>query len=110
MPRLEPLLHVAEQAVWEAAVQDGADYAPASLFAAGFVHLCRPDQVRRVVARHFRNRRDLVLLVLDPRKLTGDLKWEDTYGDGETWAHHYGPIPREAVVRAFPFDTMPDDD
>ena len=98
-----PLLHLVPAADFDAAAT--APYAPASLEEEGFVHCSSPDQVAGTARLLFAGTTDLLLLVIDPRRLDGaELRWEDTYGIGREFPHVYGPVPREAIVevRAYP--------
>jgi uncharacterized protein (DUF952 family) len=62
------LLHLVEPSAWRAALAEGA-LRPPSLAEVGFVHLSTPEQVHLPAERLFPGRRDLVLLVVDPRRL-----------------------------------------
>jgi uncharacterized protein (DUF952 family) len=101
-----PLLHLIEPADWHAAQEAGA-VRPPSLADAGFVHLSTPDQVHLPAARLFPGRRDLLLLVVDPARLTDDVRFEPGVpGDPEAmrFPHLYGPLPLSAVVAVVPYE------
>jgi uncharacterized protein (DUF952 family) len=95
------LYHLALARDWAA----GGDYAVStvgrSLADEGFVHCSFAEQVQRTADRFYRGRADVVLLVVDPERLTSPVKVEDA-GGGESFPHVYGPINRDAVVRAVP--------
>lgn len=93
------LHHVISSDDWRRA-QAGGAVAPASLAADGFVHLCDSEQVDGVLARHFPDRDDLILLTLDPGALP-EVRREDLYGHG-AFPHAYGPLPLSAVLDARP--------
>ena len=78
-------------------------YEPESLASEGFIHNCRPAQLRSVLGRHFAGHRALVLLVIDPALLTSEVREEEAVGD--TFPHVYGPIDRAAVVSVLPIET-----
>ena len=72
------LVHLMSEHDWERV----AESAPAGDLVTppegGFVHLSAPGQVAVAADRHFAGRRDLVLLELDPARLSGlDLRWEE---------------------------------
>ncbi len=96
MSRVEPLLHVAERDVFEAS-RTGTHYAPAAFAEEGFVHCCTDAQLAGVLQRYYRDRDDLVRLLLDADALDAPLRFEDTTGRGEAFPHIYGPIPHAAV-------------
>jgi uncharacterized protein (DUF952 family) len=104
----EFILHIAAQSAWLAAQGQGA-YAADSLAGEGFIHCSRPSQVIRVANSLFQGQPDLVLLVIDPRRLTAELRWEPGSGAaGEAFPHVYGPIDLGAVVSALDFAPLPD--
>jgi uncharacterized protein (DUF952 family)/GNAT superfamily N-acetyltransferase len=99
------LLHLIEPAAWRAALADGA-LRPPSLDAVGFVHLSTPDQVHLPAQALFPGRRDLVLLVVDPARLTDPLRFEPGRPEdpaGMLFPHLYGPLPTRAVVAVVPY-------
>ena len=98
---MKPILHIATAAIWD----DGdADYRAETFDHEGFIHCSTPDQVLAVAERLFRGRRDLILLVIDPRRIAHEIRYENLEGGTELFPHVYGPIAREAVVRALPFE------
>jgi uncharacterized protein (DUF952 family) len=92
------IFHLVIDAVWSAADASAGPYAPPSLASEGFVHGSTAAQLERVVAERFPDRDDLLVLEIDPSRLTGELRWEDSHGDGRLFPHVYGPIDREAIV------------
>lgn len=99
------LLHLIEPPAWRAALTDGA-VRPPSLDSVGFVHLSTPEQVHLPAERLYPGRRDLVLLVVDPARLTDPVRFEagvpDDPGD-LLFPHLYGPLPTSAVVAVVPY-------
>lgn len=68
----------------------------------GFIHCSKVEQVLAVANRLFVGESSLLLLEIDPEKLSAELKYEDGGdGDGEFYPHLYGPLELEAVVRVF---------
>lgn len=99
------LVHLIEPAAWRAALSDGA-VRPPSLDSVGFVHLSTPEQVHLPAERLYPSRRDLVLLVIDPARLTGPVRLEPgvpTDPASMLFPHLYGPLPVTAVVAAVPY-------
>jgi uncharacterized protein (DUF952 family)/ribosomal protein S18 acetylase RimI-like enzyme len=99
------LLHLIEPASWRSALTRGA-VRPPSLEALGFVHLSSPEQVHLPAEALFPGRRDLVLLVVDPGRLTDPVRWEPgtpSDPDGMRFPHLYGPLPVAAVIAVVPY-------
>jgi uncharacterized protein (DUF952 family)/ribosomal protein S18 acetylase RimI-like enzyme len=100
-----PLLHLTIPAEWRAALATGA-VTPPSLAEVGFVHLSSPAQVHLPAERLFPGRRDVVLLVVDPARLTDPVRWEPGVpGDPASmrFPHLYAPLPTSAVVAVLPW-------
>jgi uncharacterized protein (DUF952 family)/GNAT superfamily N-acetyltransferase len=100
-----PLLHLITPAEWRAALRTGA-VTPPSLREVGFVHLSSPAQVHLPAERLFPGRRDVVLLAVDPARLTAPVRWEPGVpGDPASmrFPHLYGPLPTSAVVAVLPW-------
>lgn len=79
---------------------------PPSLAAEGFVHLSTPEQVHVPAQALFPGRRDLVLLVVDPARLTDPVRLEPgrpPHPDGLLFPHLYGPLPTAAVIAVVPY-------
>ena len=99
-PRAGQLVHLLLVDEWTAA-HTQAELRPASLAEQGFVHLSTPEQVALLANRLFAGRTDLLLLVLDPALLAGEVRWEPgVVGDPDAmrFPHLYGPLPITAVV------------
>ena len=102
----DTIYHLALVSDWEAARRDGA-YAVSTLGVTleqeGFIHASRADQWRAVKERFYADVTEpLVLLVIDPARLTSPLVVEPVAGTGDEFPHVYGPINLDAVVRLEP--------
>ena len=94
------ILHITTAPEWDAARAD-EKYAPASLEREGFVHCSLPTQVTHVADWFYRDVADLVLLCIDPNRLTSPLRWEPSADEfAGDFPHIYGPIDVVAVVDA----------
>lgn len=100
------LLHIVARAAWEEAVRAGG-YRPASLASEGFIHFSTPAQVVATAERFYAGVRGLVLLKVDPARLSAELRWEEVPGHG-TFPHLYGTLEPEAVTAVLPFEPGPD--
>lgn len=114
----EPLLHLAEAPLWEAARGTGTyemSTRGRTLQEEGFIHLSLPRQLPGVARMLYGDGagdgngdgaggQGLVVLVVDPDRLAGPVRFESMKPGGEKFPHLYGPLPVSAVVEVRPFD------
>jgi len=98
------IYHITERKTWQAAQASG-DYRAKSLKTQGFIHLSQVEQVARVANVIYAGQTGLVLLYIDPTKLTATLREEPPdpavpahHYTGELFPHLYGALNLEAVV------------
>ncbi|MDX1992144.1 MAG: DUF952 domain-containing protein [bacterium] len=98
------IYHITRQDDWLNAQSTG-EYRADSLQTQGFIHFSKATQVEKVANAVYQGLTGLVLLVVDPDKVTSDLRHEppDTSIPaenylGETYPHLYGPLNVDAVV------------
>jgi glutathione S-transferase len=100
------LYHLALEAEWEEAVRRGGPYRRStlgrSLDEQGFIHCSLPHQAQTVADSFYRDRDDVVLLVIDARRVGAEVRVEPVGDSGDRFPHIYGPLPLEAVERADP--------
>jgi len=104
------LVHLCTWRDWQAAGPVG-ELAPDSLREVGFVHLSTPEQVHLPANRLFGGRTDLLVLFVDPDRVTHPVRWEPgVEGDPAEmlFPHLYGPLPVAAVVGVRPYRPAPD--
>jgi uncharacterized protein (DUF952 family)/GNAT superfamily N-acetyltransferase len=104
------LLHLTTPSTWRVALAAGSVVTP-SLLADGFIHLSPPAQVRLPADRLYSGRDDVILLVIDPERLTAEVRWEPGVpSDPESmrFPHLYGPLPVAAVTSVVPYRPGPD--
>ncbi|SEJ50612.1 DUF952 domain-containing protein [Demequina mangrovi] len=103
MIELPTLYHLATPDAWDAEASD--DYTVStlgrSLAEEGFIHLSLARQVSGV-AEAFYAGRDVILLALDPHRLSARVEFEQVPGVDDAFPHLYGPIPRAAILSATP--------
>jgi uncharacterized protein (DUF952 family) len=87
--------HITTAAAWEAARADGS-YRGDTLETEGFIHCSEPHQVADVAESFYKGRDGLVLLDIDPAKVTPEIKYEGGF------PHIYGPLNVDAVTGARP--------
>ena len=108
------IFHIVSQSAWQA----GQPYRSESLTREGFIHFSRLDQVLGVANAFYSGQRGLLLLEVDPQRLTSELRWEApvhpaTPANGslppaDLFPHLYGPLNPEAVLAAHPFEPRAD--
>jgi uncharacterized protein (DUF952 family) len=94
------LVHICTAEDWRSAENLG-EHRPESLHDAGFIHLSTPEQVHLPANRLYAGRGDLVLLRIDPARLTSEVRWEPGVAsdpDSMVFPHLYGPLPAAAVI------------
>ena len=99
-PSPNDLIHLCFADEWRAAQACG-EHRPKSLEVSGFVHLSTPEQVHLPANRLYVGRTDLVLLRIDPARLTAPVRWEPgvaTDPDAMVFPHLYGALPVDAVI------------
>ncbi len=89
------IYHVTTKGEWENSSK--FSYSPSSFAKEGFIHCCSADQLEGVLHRYFSGKMDLLLLKIDPGKLTAELKFEPSTNQ-ELFAHIYGPLNKDAVI------------
>ena len=107
----ERIYHLAAAHEWEAAQQAG-DYrrstADRSLEEEGFIHCSTAAQLRGTADAFYRGRADVVLLTIDPERLSSPVLVEVPPDRPDGFPHIYGPIDLEAVVAVTPLALSPE--
>ncbi len=88
--------------LWEEA-QKAGEYTQSTidrtLDEVGFIHATSPDQTIAMLNRHFTDRNDILLLVVDLDKVKPKVKFEAPLsGSGGTYPHIYGALNTDAVI------------
>jgi uncharacterized protein (DUF952 family) len=89
------IYHLVTPHAWEA--NRDQPYRADSLAGEGFIHCSFAAQVAASANRFYGKQSELLLLHIDPSRLTSPLR-EEASGTGEMFPHIYGPLNREAVV------------
>jgi uncharacterized protein (DUF952 family) len=106
------ILHLTPHADWLAAQPSGL-YRTPSLQKEGFIHCSTAQQIVRVADSFYSGQHGLVLLVIDPERLSPELRWEppshpnpqkDLPPSDELFPHIYGPLNIDAVVKVLDFE------
>jgi uncharacterized protein (DUF952 family) len=95
------ILHITDRVRATLAQQVGS-YRADSLEIEGFIHCSTPDQVVWVGNQFYSGQLDLVLLCIDPDKVTAEIKYEVVEGVG-IFPHVYGEVNADAIVKVVEF-------
>ena len=105
------IYHIAYRRDWELARRAG-DYRRSTrgrtLEEQGYIHASRADQVAATANAFYAGERDLVLLVIDERRVRADVREEPVPGRDERFPHIYGPLNVDAVFETIPLEAGPD--
>lgn len=101
------IYHLLARSEW-AAFQQSAVYEPPSVASEGFIHCSPAERVGEVARAFYGGRTDLVLLEIDPRRLSSPLVVEPAVDRPGMFPHVYGPLNLDAVVSAqdYPLDDI----
>jgi len=86
---------VCDHALWQQAKGAGVFRGAEIDLHDGYIHFSTASQLGETLARHFKGRRDLVLLKIDISQLS--ITWEAARG-GDLFPHLYDDLPLYAVV------------
>ena len=97
------IYHIAQRADWESAVAAGEYHVSTrgrTVEQEGFIHASTATQVTGVANAFFADvaLADLVVLVIDPDRLTAPLRYDPVPGAPDPFPHIYGPLNVDAVV------------
>ncbi len=103
------IYHITSREAAQAALQSG-EYRAESLASQGFIHFSQLHQLLGVANAFYKGLHDQVILVVDPDRLTGQLKYEAPVHPStaerstapsadQRFPHLYGPLNFEAVIQ-----------
>lgn len=95
------ILHICSRQAWKEAKKYG-EYRGDTLKTEGFIHCSTPSQVGEVANFMFKGTLDLILLVIDEKKVVPRIKYEDP-GNKTLYPHIYGPLNLSAITKAVDF-------
>ena len=104
------IVHITSRKAWVEATRSG-EYVPPSLVSDGFIHCSTTTQALPVAEKYYEGEKGLLLLVIDPKRLTAKLRWEAPSDGvfppgvplGDAFPHIYGPLNLDAVIQALDF-------
>lgn len=96
------IYHIVKREAWQTAVAQNS-YAPPSIEAEGFIHCSTKEQILYPANSMYRGQTNLILLQIDPEKVTHTIVYEDCYESGIQFPHIYGPLNIDAVIGTVAF-------
>ncbi len=96
------IAHITTKKNWNNA-KDIGEYKPESLKDDGFIHCSNIDQIIKIANQNFKDRENLVLLLINENQLNSEVVYEDLYESGEKYPHIYGPLNTDAVQKVYDF-------
>jgi uncharacterized protein (DUF952 family) len=94
---MKMILHITSRAEWEQAKNLGT-YRSGSLASEGFIHCSTAAQVIGSANRFFKGRADLVILSIDPDRVSSEIRYEGVESH-HLFPHIYGELNIDAVLR-----------
>lgn len=95
------IYHITTKKSWVEAKHQRT-YKPNTLRDNGFIHCSSKNQVALVANLLYKNKKNLVLLEIDEKKVNSSVVFEDLKGHG-TFPHIYGELNIDAVINAYDF-------
>ena len=100
------IFHIARAREWEDACRAGSytiSTRDRTLEDVGFIHCSYAHQVAGTANNFYVGEADLVLLVIDPARLSAPLRPEPPSPGMDAFPHIYGPLDLDAVVEVLPY-------
>jgi uncharacterized protein (DUF952 family) len=108
------IYHITSRPAWDTAQQTG-HYEAESLHTQGFIHLSKINQILSVANAIYTSQQDLIILEVDPSRVTSDLRYEApdmavpaAHKTGDTFPHIYGTLNLDAVTHVHDFPPQSD--
>ena len=101
------ILHIVPEREWQTAVTGGVYHAD-SLASEGFIHCSTREQLLGTANNKFGGQQGLVVVCIDPNRVSAPIVYEDSYNSGQDFPHIYGPLDIEAVRAVFAFPPQED--
>ena len=90
------IYHITTPAAWNKARQDD-HYLPEGFEQDGFIHCSKMEQIVGVGERYYAGQTGLLILGINPDKLSSKLVFENLIGGDDLFPHIYGPLNLDAV-------------
>lgn len=98
---METIIAITNSVMWNKALQDGSytqSTMDTTLQEVGFLHCTSPEQTIATANRHFTDRDNVILLLINLGKVTSEVRFEAAKsGRPGLFPHIYGPLNVDAV-------------
>ena len=102
------IFHIASIEDWNLAKTNNDFYQCSSLQKEGFIHASKFNQLNFVLNKFYQNNNKIILLKIDIKKLTSEIKWEKSELNVDSFPHIYGEINIDSVVETVKYDRLDD--
>lgn len=96
------IVHILQKNDWEKA-KVNKFYKPDSFETEGFIHCSTFEQVIGTANFHYKNTKDMMILVIDENLLINKVVYEDLYNKGVKFPHIYSEINIDSVIETIDF-------
>ncbi len=103
------IFHITRREAWDKQQAEGV-YRSETFPTEGFIHCSTSDQVVQVANIRFRGQSGLVLLGIDTKRISANIRYENLEGGEQMFPHIYGEINIDAVMRVWEFEPGSDGD
>ena len=94
---MQVIYKIENKEIWQQALSAGIYTGAPIDVADGFIHFSTAEQTRETAAKHFSERRGLILAVIDAEKLGSSLKWEVSRND-QLFPHLYSDLNMDHIL------------
>ena len=91
------IFHLVTEEDWDTYKQDSM-YSPQSIEEEGFIHCSTGDLIEQTANRLFKNRNDVLLLIINTTLIDQEVKYELDENLGQKFPHIYGPITTRCII------------
>jgi len=81
---------------WDNALAEGVFHGSGIDLKDGYIHFSDANQVQETARLHFAGKTNLVLVSVDPKLVSAEIKWEASR-NGNLFPHLYGPLNLDSV-------------
>ena len=91
------IIHITANERWHKSRRDGY-YRPESLEETGYIRCLKPSQFVEIMEGILGEREELMLVLIDEKRVEAEIKYENFYDSGEKHPHIYGELNLDAVI------------